>query len=90
MGTQLRLPAGWARKWMSTPDPRDRFDALQQAKLDVKAAIRLQFDGLADRFGVQTREVDRAMASIDDTISDLVYEVETELNDRIDELGDAA
>lgn len=30
------------------------------------------------------------MASIDDMISDLVYEVETEFHDRIDELGDAA
>lgn len=90
MGTQLRLPAGWASKWISTPDPRDRLDALQQAKLDVKAAIRLQFDDLADRFGVQTREVDRAMASIDDTISDLVYEVETALDDEIERMGDAA
>lgn len=90
MGTQLSLPAGWARQFVSTPDPRDRLDALQQAKLDVKAAIRLQFDDLADRFGVQTREVTRAMDSVDDTISDLVYEVETELNDEIDRLGDTA
>jgi hypothetical protein len=90
MGTQLSLPASWARQFVSMPDPRDRLDALQQAKLDVKAAIRLQFDGLADGFGIQTREIDRAMDSIDDTIGDLVYEVETELDDRIDDLGDAA
>ena len=30
------------------------------------------------------------MDSIDDMISDLVYEVETALNDEIDELDDAA
>lgn len=60
MGTQLRLPAGWARNWVSAPDPRDRLDALQQAKLDLKAAIRVHFDGLADRFGVQTRKGDAA------------------------------
>jgi|GEM_PF-1424576 len=90
MGTQLRLPASWARNLVSTPAPRDQLEALIQAKLDVKAAIRVQFDALADRFGVKTREVNRAMDSIDDTISDLVYEVETELNDEIDRLGDAA
>jgi len=90
MGTQLKLPAAWARNWVSTPDTRDRLDALIQAKLDAKAAIRVQFDVLSDRFGVQTREIDRAMDSIDDTISDVVYEVETELKDEIDRLGDAA
>ena len=90
MGTQLPLPARWARNYVSTPDPRDRLDALIQAKLDVKAAIRVHFDGLADRFGIYTREVDRAMASIDDTISDLVYDVESELNDEIDRQVDDA
>ena len=90
MTVQLRLPAGWARNWVSTPDPRDQLDALIQAKLDVKAAIRVQFDGLAERCGFRTREIDRAMDSIDDTISDLLYEVETELNDEIERLGDAA
>lgn len=90
MTVQLRLPAGWARNWESTPDPRDQPDALIQAKLDVKAAIRVQFDGLANRFGVQMREVNRAMDTIDDTISDLVYEAETQLNDSIERLGDAA
>lgn len=89
MTVQLPLPGRWAKRFVSEPDPRDRLEALQQAKLDMKAAIRIQFDGIADRFGVQKREVDRAMASIDDTISDLVYEVETTLNDEIDEQGDA-
>lgn len=57
------------------PDPVERLDRLRQAQLDVKAAIYLQFDDLSDRFGVQIREVDRAMASIDDTLSDLIYDV---------------
>lgn len=90
MTVQLPLPAGWARHRISRPDPRDRLEALRQAELDVKAAIRIQFDALADCFGIQTREIDRAMASIDDTISDLVYEVETELNDKVDRLGECA
>ena len=89
MGTQLTLPAGWARHFVSMPDPVERLDALRQAQLDVKAAIRLQFDDLADRFGIQTREVDRAMASIDDTISDLIYEVEGELEGEIIDSHDA-
>jgi hypothetical protein len=89
MGTQLTLPAGWARQFVSMPDPVDRLDALRQAQLDVKAAIRLQFDGFADRFGIQTREVDRAMASIDETLSDLIYEVESEIEGEIIDSEDA-
>ena len=62
-----------------------RLDALKQAQLDTKAEVRILFGRLADRFGVQTPEVDRAMDSIDDTISDLVYEVESDLEQEIDE-----
>ena len=61
MGTQLTRPAGWARQFVSASDPVERLDALGQVEFAVKAAIRLQFDELADRFGIQTREVDRAM-----------------------------
>lgn len=83
MTVQLSLPARWARSFVSIPDPVERLDALRQAQLDVKAAIRLEFDGLADRFGIQSREVDRAMASIEDTISDLIYEIESDLQGEI-------
>ncbi len=83
MSAQLSLPAGWARQFRSMPDPVERLDALRQAQLDVKASIRLQFDGLAGRFGIQVREIDRAMASIDDTISDLIYEVESDAEGEI-------
>ncbi len=84
MSIQLPLPAGWAWNFVSMPDPGERLDALKQAQLDTKAEIRILFDRLPDRFGVQTREVDRAMNSIDDTISDLVYEIESDLEE-IDE-----
>ena len=83
MTVQLSLPAGWARSFVSKPDPMERLDALLQAQLDVKAAIRTEFERMADGFGIQTREVDRAMASIDDTISDLIYEVESDLEGEI-------
>jgi len=89
MTVQLSLPAGWARRFVSSPDPRDRLDELRQAQLDVKAAIRLEFDAMADRFGIKTREVDRAMESIDDTISDLIYEVESDLEGEIIDRFDA-
>lgn len=84
MGTQLTLPAGWATKYVSMPDPGERLDALKQAQLDTKGEVRILFDRLADRFGIQSREVDRAMASIDDTLSDLVYEVEADIDDEIE------
>lgn len=89
MTVQLSLPAGWARRFVSSPDPRDRLDELRQAQLDVKAAIRLEFDAMADRFGIKMREVDRAMEGVDDTISDLIYEVESDLEGEIIDRFDA-
>lgn len=89
MTVQLPLPAGWARNFVSSRDPRERLDELRQAQLDVKAAIRLEFDAMADRFGIKTREVDRAMESVDDTISDLIYEVESDIEGEIIDRFDA-
>lgn len=85
MGTQLTLPAGWAAKFVSMPNPGERLDTLKQARLDAIDQIRALIDQFADRFGVHSREVDRAMASIDDTFSDLTYEVEIELEGEIHE-----
>lgn len=85
MGTQLTLPAGWAAKFVSMPDPGERLDTLKQARLDTIDEILNLIDKFADRFGVRNREVDRAMASIDDTFSDLTYEVEIELEGEIHE-----
>jgi hypothetical protein len=76
MSLQLPLPAGWARQFTSMPDPRDRLDALEHAKLTARADIRKILSRLIDEFGIRPREIDRAMAHVDDTISDLVWEVE--------------
>jgi len=76
MGTQLVLPAGWARQFASMPDPRDRLDALEHAKLSARTEIRKVLMRLIDEFGIQPREIDRAMDHVDDTVSDLVWEVE--------------
>lgn len=41
-----------------------------------RTEIRKVLTRLIDEFGVQPREIDRAMDHVDDTISDLVWEVE--------------
>ncbi len=52
MSVQLPLPAGWARNFVSMPDPRDRLDALLRDRDDAKAQIRLILDRLADKYDV--------------------------------------
>lgn len=84
MGTQLTLPAGWTSKYVSMPHPGDRLDALKRAKLETIDEIRTLIDLFADRFGVSSWDVDRTLASIDDTFSDLSYEVEIELEQEIE------
>lgn len=76
MGTQLPLPAGWARQFASMSDPRDRLDALQHAKLTARTEIRKVFTRLIEELSVRPREIDRAMDYVDDTIGDLLWEVE--------------
>ena len=85
MSVQLPLPAGWARQFVSMPDPRYRLDALEHAKLTARTEIRKVLTGLIDEFGVQPREIDRAMDHVDDTISDLVWEVENGYRDEIED-----
>ena len=85
MSVQLPLPAGWAGQFVSMPDPRDRLDALEHAKLTARTEIRKVLTGLIDEFGVQPREIDRAMDHVDDTISDLVWEVENGYRDEIED-----
>ena len=76
MSVQLPLPAGWARQFTSMLDPRDRLDALAHAKLSARTEVRKVLARLIDEFGVRPREIDCAMDHVDDTISDLVWEVE--------------
>lgn len=76
MSVQLPLPAGWARQFANMPDPRDRLDVLEHAKLSARTEIRSVLTRLIDEFGVDPREIDRAMDHVDDTISDLVWGVE--------------
>lgn len=48
------------------------------------STIRKVLTRLIDEFGIQTREIDRAMDHIDDAISDLVWEVENGHGHEID------
>jgi len=85
MSVQLPLPAGWARQFTSMPDPRDRLDALEHAKLRARTEIRKVLTKLIEEFGVEPREIDRAMDHVDDTISDLVWGVENGYRHEIDD-----
>lgn len=84
MEMQLTLPAGWARNFTRMPDPRDRLDALLRDRDDAKAEMRLVLDRLADKYDVPARDVDLAMLSVDDSIGDLVYDVERGLHREIE------
>lgn len=83
MELQLPLPAGWARNFTGMPDPRDRLDALLRDRADAKAEIRLVLDRLADKHDVPARDVDTAMLSVDDSIGDLIYDIERGLDHEI-------
>jgi hypothetical protein len=84
MEAQLPLPAGWARNFVGAPDPRERLDALMRDRDDAKAEIRLILDRLADRYDVPARDVDLAMLSVDDSIGDLIYDIERGLHREIE------
>jgi hypothetical protein len=84
MGTQLPLPAGWARAYLSFRDPRDRLDALAQDRLDAKARIRAVLDDLAGKYSVPAADVTDAMGWVDDGLEDLLYEVEQGLRHEIE------
>jgi hypothetical protein len=82
MGTQLYLPAGWARQLESRLDPIERLAELGKAKGDVREIL----DRLVDKHGATVRDVTTAMLSIDDTLSDLLYDQERMLQHEIEDL----
>jgi len=82
MGTQLYLPTGWARQLGSRLDPIERLPELERDRIQAKGDIREILDGLADKRGATVRDVTVAMRSIDDTLSDLLYDQERMLQHR--------
>jgi hypothetical protein len=81
MGTQLYLPAGWARRLESRLDPIERV-----TELEKEGDISEILDRLAEKHGATVRDVTAAMLSIDDTLSDLLYEQERMLQHEIEDL----
>ena len=87
MTVQLPLPAGWAiGHLLSSGDPQERLDRLKRDVLDTKVEIRSALEKLAQKHGILAREVNQAINGYaDDMLSDLVYELERELNREIEE-----
>jgi hypothetical protein len=86
MGTQLYLPAGWARQLESRLDPMERLVELEKDRTQAKGDIREILDRLAENHGATVRDVTVAMLSIDDTLSDLLYDQERMLHHEIEDL----
>jgi hypothetical protein len=89
MGTQLYLPAGWARQLESRLDPIERLAELDKDRTQAKGDIREILDRLAEKHGATVRDVTAAMLSIDDTLSDLLYDQERMLQHEIEDLTPA-
>jgi hypothetical protein len=87
MGSQLDLPAGWARYLESRLDPVERLAELEKDRTQAKGDIREILDRLAEKHGATARDVTVAMRSIDDTLSDLLYDQERMLQHEIEDLS---
>jgi hypothetical protein len=85
MGSQLYLPAGWARHLESRLDPVERLAELEKDRTEAKADIRETLDRLAEKHGATARDVTVAMRSIDDTLGDLLFDQERMLQHEIED-----
>ena len=79
MGSQLYLPAGWARHLESRIDPTERLAELEKDRAQARVEIRELLERLAEKHGATARDVTVAMRSIDGILGDLLYEQERAL-----------
>ena len=88
MGIQLPLPAGWASAFgiVRNRDPREDVARLKRDVLEAKASIRAILDDVATKQAIRLIDVNRAMGTVDDLLSDLTYDVESELGREIEDL----
>lgn len=86
MGTQLYLPAGWARHLESRIDPSERLAELEKDRAQVRAEIRERIEWLAEKHGATARDVAVAMRAIDGTLGDLLYDQERVLQHEMEDL----
>lgn len=79
MGSQLYLPAGWARHLESRIDPSERLGELEKDRAQARAEIRGLVERLAEKHGATARDVAVAMRSVNHMLGDLLYEQERAL-----------
>ena len=89
MGSQLYLPAGWARHLESRVDPSERLADLEKDRARARAEIREIVERLAEIHGATARDVTVAMRSIDGTLGDLLYDQERALQHETEDLTPA-
>ena len=89
MGSQLYLPAGWARHLESRIDPSERLADLEKDRARARVEIREIVERLAETHGATARDVTVAMRSIDDTLGDLLYDQERALQHEMEDLTPA-
>lgn len=85
MSLQLSLPASWARGYglLSQRDPGELKRQVGRDRLDAKAQIHDIVHRLAERYHVPYAEVARAMGSVDDALADLLYDLESEIDEEL-------
>ena len=86
MGSQLYLPAGWARHLESRIDPAERLAELEKDRARARADIREIVQRLAEKHGATARDVTVTMRSIDHTLGDLLYDQERALQHEMEDL----
>jgi hypothetical protein len=86
MGSQLYLPAGWARHLESRVEPSERLAELEKDRAQATADIRELLDRLADKHGATARDVTVAMRAVERTLADLLYDQERALEHEIEDL----
>ncbi len=89
MGSQLYLPAGWARHLESRVDPSERLADLEKDRAQARVEIREIVERLAEIHGATARDVTVAMRSIDGTLGDLLYDQERALQHEMEDLTPA-
>ena len=89
MGSQLYLPAGWARHLESRVDPSERLAELEKDRARARVEIRDIVERLAETHGATARDVTVAMRSIDHTLGDLLYDQERALQHEVEDLTPA-
>jgi hypothetical protein len=78
-GALLSVLAHWAKYFTGAWFPDDQIDALRRAELRARADIRAALKRLAEEFDMPDRDVEEAMAQVEDAIGVLAGEIEADL-----------